>query len=154
VFYVVGSGSEVDRLKNLASRLGVAEKIIFLGHLPKSELYNVVKKCDIGIISYQMKGLNTIYCAPNKIYEYAAYGLPIISSPQPTLAGALANNKIGSALLLKDWLSGDWVDSVDIFMDLISNYERYSCAATDFSGKYTWEEVRKPIIQKLKFYIL
>lgn len=39
----------------------------------------------IGIITYDINSLNTIYCAPNKIWEYNGFGIPVIGSNNPGL---------------------------------------------------------------------
>lgn len=51
---------------------------------------NITKLAHIGIIAYKPvdghnSPLNTIFCAPNKIYEYGKYGIPILSNDLPGL---------------------------------------------------------------------
>lgn len=41
------------------------------------------RMADLGIIYYTPDSLNNIFCAPNKIWEFAKYGLPIISNDIP-----------------------------------------------------------------------
>jgi glycosyltransferase involved in cell wall biosynthesis len=50
--------------------------------------------CHIGLVSYDTNILNNAYCAPNKIYEYTAYGKPIIGNNIPGLK-VLENYKAG-----------------------------------------------------------
>lgn len=41
---------------------------------------NITSWAHIGLIAYDNKSLNTIYCAPNKIWEYSGFGLPMLCS--------------------------------------------------------------------------
>lgn len=61
------------------------ERVIYLGRVPRDHLHDILQCCDIGIVYYYTRTLNQLYCAPNKIYEYAQAGLPMISSCQPPL---------------------------------------------------------------------
>ena len=56
----------------------------------------------IGILAYDPYNLNTAYCAPNKIYEYAGYGLPMIGNNVPGLACPFAAFQMGEIVDLSD----------------------------------------------------
>lgn len=54
----------------------------------------------IGLLSYQpsydmYSPLNALYCAPNKIWEYARFGLPMIGSQMPALKTTFDSTGIG-----------------------------------------------------------
>lgn len=61
----------------------------------------VTKMAHIGLLPYKAEivghysVLNALYCAPNKLYEYAACGLPMIGSDVPGLAYPFETNGIG-----------------------------------------------------------
>jgi glycosyltransferase involved in cell wall biosynthesis len=42
-----------------------------------------------------MKGLNNILCAPNKVFEYAHAGLPMVATCQPTIKRMFDEFSIG-----------------------------------------------------------
>lgn len=44
------------------------------GHL------HVTSWATIGLITYDNNSLNTVYCAPNKVWEYAGFGVPMLCS--------------------------------------------------------------------------
>jgi hypothetical protein len=64
----------------LAKKYGVSEKLFFLGITPYSEVPVAGSKCDIGIgiLARQDIMNTTLGTASNKLYEYAAIGLPVI----------------------------------------------------------------------------
>jgi glycosyltransferase involved in cell wall biosynthesis len=44
---------------------------------------------------YPFVGLNNINCAPNKVFEYAHAGLPIVATSQPPLETLLTRYNVG-----------------------------------------------------------
>ena len=63
---------------------------------------NVTSWADIGIIAYDFSDLNHIYCAPNKLYEYSGFGLPILCSENPGIKSPVESNNIGISVDFTD----------------------------------------------------
>ena len=61
----------------------------------------VTAAADIGVLVYVSGGkssyssLNPVYCAPNKIWEYAKFGVPMIANDNPALEYEFNTNGIG-----------------------------------------------------------
>lgn len=91
---VIGAGNDEERLKRLAEEK-IPGRYLFTGSLPYKYLGVLLKKCDVGYISYPTNSLNNIYCAPNKIYEYASVELPMIAPENPTVRQFFDENGIG-----------------------------------------------------------
>ena len=65
--------------------------------------------------------LNPIYCAPNKVYEYAMFGVPMLGNEIPGLNSSLENNGIGVCH------KGDSADDiVRAILNIESNYKELS----------------------------
>jgi glycosyltransferase involved in cell wall biosynthesis len=95
---VAGTGPDAERLAQLAARHTATGRFVSLGRIPNDMLAALTSLADIGIVTYPYAGLNNVYCAPNKLFEYAQAGLPIVSSDQPTLQNLLAEYPIGTLL--------------------------------------------------------
>ena len=93
--FLVGGGPDIEKLKQIAMKDEVQDRVVFLGKVPRDHLHDILKKCDVGVVTYPDKGLNNIFCAPNKIYEYAQAGLPMISSSNPTVEAVFARFGVG-----------------------------------------------------------
>ena len=91
---IVGSGNHYELIKHKIN-LTCNHNILMIPSVPYINLAFLLKKCDIGYIFYPNKGLNNIYCAPNKIYEYASLGLPMISFYNPTIEEMYSGYRIG-----------------------------------------------------------
>jgi glycosyltransferase involved in cell wall biosynthesis len=92
---IAGTGPDMDRLVDLAKDHAKEGRFVALGRVPFDVLPAVTQLADIGIVTYPYDGLNNIYCAPNKIFEYVQAGLPVISTDQPPLRNIIEAYEIG-----------------------------------------------------------
>lgn len=75
VLFVGHISDEVKKLINSYSHLDT--KIV--GDISHEELFGYYRKIDVGVILYKDVSINYRYCAPNKLYEYWAHGIPVIA---------------------------------------------------------------------------
>lgn len=76
VFLIMGKGDE-----HLIEELyGMYDQVKYLGFVPSPQHLAITKFANIGIANYDFSCLNNVFCAPNKIYEYAKFGLPMLVS--------------------------------------------------------------------------
>ena len=66
-----------------------------VGKVERLELYYLLKKSCAGIISYGFDDLNNTYCAPNKLYEYSFFNLPMLTTKQILFYKTFQNYPIG-----------------------------------------------------------
>lgn len=79
-FWLMGM---VEDRKTLDKILKNYKHTKYVGYFPPPDHLSVTKLADIGLMSYDDVHLNNIFCAPNKIWEYSLFGLPIISNDVP-----------------------------------------------------------------------
>lgn len=77
-FVVVGRFSK--EIRDQFSQLRNSN-FILLGELPHYQLKRIYPFLNYGIILYKGVDLNFEYCAPNKLYEYWSFGIPVIAHP-------------------------------------------------------------------------
>ncbi len=97
--------------------------IIQIPFLTAPDYLMVTSLAYIGIVTYVPDTLNTIYCAPNKICEYAAFGIPILANDIPGLRFQVQHNDIG--VIVNEDSEDDIISS---FMQIVNNYSKYSSA--------------------------
>ena len=90
----VGGGPDLDYLKSLVVS-DATDRFRVVGSVIHDHVYDVLRQADIGFVSYSTKGLNNIYCALNKLFEYAQAGLAVVASCQPTISCLLSDYRIG-----------------------------------------------------------
>ncbi len=98
---LAGGGPDSDAIMRDAD----PNRVIYLGRVPRTHLTDIMRTCDAGIVTYPMKGLNSIYCAPNKVHEYTQAGLPVIATGQPPLRAYMNTWDIGVMLDCQDFES-------------------------------------------------
>lgn len=76
----------------LGNEYGMVEKyrqiddsLIYLKRIPAPQYLGITALSHICLITYDPHSLNNAYCAPNKIFEYGAYGKPMIGNDIPGL---------------------------------------------------------------------
>jgi len=83
---MMGPGEFAEKLKQKAASSGLLDKrIYFLPAVPQSELLQHSASADIGIIPYPHVDLNSLYCTPNKLFEFIVAGLPMLANDSPEL---------------------------------------------------------------------
>lgn len=95
--------------------------IVHIDYIKAPYHLNVTSHAYIGYVSYSSNALNTLYCAPNKIWEYAGFGIPMIANDIPGLKYTVGAS--GAGLCID-------TDDVDAIVSAIStidkNYNEFS----------------------------
>jgi glycosyltransferase involved in cell wall biosynthesis len=81
-FVMIGYGHGKDALISQARGLG---NIHFHDAVPQSELVTLLSGADVGIVVLRTDSLSYEYAMPNKLFEYAAAGLGVITGKGPEL---------------------------------------------------------------------
>ncbi|HFE9683150.1 TPA: glycosyltransferase [Clostridium perfringens] len=129
---IIGYGDGVNEIKDKLSSIN-NKKILYIGKVEYNNMYSILKKCDIGVISYPTEGLNNLYCAPNKIFEYASVGLPMVSFYNPSIKEefkkyniGIAKNNIEDAIIEVSNNINFFKDNLKIFLES-NSWEKESC---------------------------
>lgn len=79
----------------LQAYLSMNLDIIYIPFLRPPLHLNITSWGDIGIITYDYNSLNTIYCAPNKVWEFSGFGIPILANQNPGIKYLIEAANIG-----------------------------------------------------------
>ena len=74
----MGSGDCFEEMRELASRLGLDSHVTFTGRIPDEELLSYLATADVALSPDPHNPLNDV-STMNKVMEYMAVGLPIVS---------------------------------------------------------------------------
>ena len=81
----------------------------------------------IGILTYDPLSLNCAYCAPNKIFEYSKYGLPVLGNDIPGLRREIEGSRFGA--IVDEKIEESIVEGIKKIED---NYETFSQNAISY----------------------
>lgn len=140
-----GGPGDRELLEGIAKAEGLMERVHFTGRLANKDMMEKLKECKVGIITYPFNTYNNIYCSPNKIYEYTAIGMPVISSKQPFLEKVVTYYKIGG--LFDPENSEAFANTVE---KIILHYEEYTANIPTFIKDYNITKEREKFVQALK----
>lgn len=76
-----GPPAEAERWQAKADDLGLAGRAVVAPPVPTETLYRKFSAYDAGALLLPDKGLNWRYRAPNKLFDYMALGLPVLTTP-------------------------------------------------------------------------
>ena len=81
---IYGRGTQyLEQVQQKAARLGIAERVHYLGPKRLEDLVGEIEACDVGVIPNQRNSFTEIN-TPTRIFEYLALGKPVIA---PRTAG-------------------------------------------------------------------
>jgi glycosyltransferase involved in cell wall biosynthesis len=143
--------TEGRSLENWTQQSGMSNAVSYLGVLPYKALQPLTVSATVGFALYKNTSFDRVACASacNKIYEYAACGLPVIVSDFPTYREYLAD---------EPWVRfADPEDPTAIAVavkDLLKDFEQYNecclAARRAFEQKFNYESVFSPLFSKIK----
>lgn len=82
VFHLVGNGEEIPVYKNIVSKYHLDDNVVFYGAKSGEELDDIYDKCSMAVASLALHRLNVFLASTLKTREYAAKGLPILTSSE------------------------------------------------------------------------
>lgn len=142
---------EVDNPADKEKISAIYPKVLWTGHIGAPMHLEITSYADVGIAVYAESSLNNLFCAPNKTYEYAGFGIPSLCNDIPGLVETIGLSRAG---LCVDWNDIDRIQQgID---ELFANYDTYSASARNFyfsednceKLRQVIEAVKKTIISK------
>jgi glycosyltransferase involved in cell wall biosynthesis len=101
---VVGPGrpSYVAQLSALADGLGVADRVVFEGPVPPAQVPAAAATAHVGLALIQPDYLSYELTLPNKLFEYLAAGVPVLSSDLPAMRDVVESYGAGRVVAPRD----------------------------------------------------
>ncbi|MGL5820935.1 MAG: glycosyltransferase [Sarcina sp.] len=120
---------------------GIYSNIIHVDFIAYPHYFKITKQAFVGIATYDDSSLNHIFCAPNKIFEYAYLGVPILARDIPGLQYTIGINKAGVCV------DTDNVEDIQKgILELEKNYDMYKQNATKYFNSVDLELIIKNIL--------
>ncbi len=107
----------------------------------------ITQRANVGLLpyipskSYHFSELNALYCAPNKIFEYAAFGLPMLGSDVPGLFIPFERYNMGVC-----YKTGATEEIKDLLIDISKNYDVMSKAALTYYNSVDLDAIVQDIL--------
>lgn len=127
VLYLMGKGSDQRQQDLVEEILSSHSNIEYVGFVPAPNHLVYTRYARIGLLPYkpsysgECPPLNALYCAPNKIWEYSRFGIPMIGSDVPGLTGIFARFNCGITAKSNSKSIAMAIREVDSAHDLMSS---------------------------------
>lgn len=128
---LIGGGEQDNLLRSLAKDLGIAEQVSFPGYIPYKDLPETFSKCEVAINPMVPTEVSNL-ALPNKVLQYLASGLSVVSTELTGLKAVLGDCKS------LHWASSP-EECIDIAVSLLEGRTQLSAA----NGKYVDLAVEK-----------
>ena len=148
-FYIAGPVS-CDSKEYYQKLFKKYEATKYLGMFPAPKHLHLLKYAYIGLLPYQpgnstrpyISELNALYCAPNKIFEYSGYGIPMIGTDVIALKQPFEKYDMG--LCIKDFSSNEIIKAIknieNRYDEMARKCKRYY---QDINLDNLWEDILK-----------
>lgn len=124
-----------------------SERVIFLPFISAPYHLEITKIAYVGFLTYFSKegsienSLNTLYCAPNKVFEYSCFGIPMLSNDVPSLAHIFDKYNCGKV--------ADVFEPKELakkILEIDEDYKSFQQGAVDFYNSVNVQELIKQLI--------
>lgn len=97
VLVLIGKGADwwKENALPLLNNPHISKKVIILPWMRNQKLYATIPDADVGVIIYDNKKKNNLYCEPGKLSDYILCGIPVVVPNFPTIAPIVKRYKIG-----------------------------------------------------------
>jgi glycosyltransferase involved in cell wall biosynthesis len=143
----MGYGELESAIKRIAAR---CSRIYFFPAVPPSVVLDYTVDADIGFALIENTCLSYYLCLPNKLFEYAMAGVPLVCSPVPEMASLVQNYKIGA--LIEDASPAGVMRAVQAVNSL--DRVQLKLSFNNFNSSFRWEEQEKVMIEAYQIFVL
>jgi glycosyltransferase involved in cell wall biosynthesis len=143
LFVLIGSGTELPRLKALAAEKGLESLVRFPGHLSDEEVAAYFSTAEVGVAPDPATPMND-KSTMNKILEYMAFGLPVVLFDLTEGRRSAA----GAALYARPNDPEDFAREILKILDSESlRRELGACARRRIEESLNWESEKRSLLE-------
>jgi len=134
----------MDSFNSYSKIKEVYDNCVFYDYVPAPTHLEITSYAKIGILFYRPTELNKAFCAPNKIFEYSGFGIPMIGNNIPGLKNTIGLAGAGECIELKKDKIIEAINKIE------NNYDKYQKNALDFFKSVDNCETMKNFLDTIK----
>jgi glycosyltransferase involved in cell wall biosynthesis len=143
-FLLIGGGEQDSELRQKVEKLGLSEKVVFTGFVSYADLPKYLKVADLAVNTLEPTLVANV-AFPNKVLQYMAAGLPVLSTELDGLEQTFGNTAgitwasdssrvIQAATRLAKQPDAELRDTVKLQIDAVSQIFNVQAAVDNFEG--------------------
>lgn len=116
----------IDKYNCIDEIKKIYKDTIYIKYIPAPLHLEITKNAYIGIAYYRDDSLNKVFCAPNKIYEYSNFSIPMLCNDVPGLTNTVGKYGAAECVAMKE------KNIIKAINNILMNYETYSANSKKF----------------------
>ncbi len=144
---IVGGGGRIGELKELARSEGVADRVEFVGPVPRRIIQEYLSRARVAVLP-NVPSAPSQFSSPLKLFEYMASGIPVVASDMPTFQEVLTHGK--NAVLVTPGDPAALANGIRMLMDDPELASRIARAAKEDARNYTYDKRAEKILNIIK----
>lgn len=146
-YYFVLMGFDLYKTNAYQELKKIYDKVIEIPSIPAPLHLEVTSHASIGLVFYDDFSLNQAFCAPNKIYEYAGFGIPMIANKIPGLENTVGKFQAGECVEFNT------KNLLIAIQNINKKYGEYSKSSTDMYNAVDNKFTIKTLINEIKIEV-
>lgn len=140
---IIGHGEEYAKLRAMAKKLGIEERVNWLGPMPHEKAVQQMVQFDVAVLPGTLST-----GAPIKIFEYAAVARPTIAPDLPNLRAWFTDDEI---YFVKPGDPEELTNAIRSLCASPAKARQMGLRAQERVAHYTWEKILQQILDAFQF---
>jgi len=151
-FLIVGGGPFEREFRKMVNAHNLGDHFIMTGEVDHREIPSFLQRINVGLILFKPICYNNIIATPNKLFEYMAFGIPVVASNVPEIRKIMEETNAG---ILVD--PTNLKEVAETVMYLAKNpkiaKEMGENGRKAFATKYNWDAQSKELLKVYKEFL-
>lgn len=127
---------------SLAKKLNISDRVHFSPPVDYSELTSIASEADLGLIVLDPSIVNNKISLPNRVFDYMAAQLPVLSPNVKDISKIICNNEFGKTIGRNT--AKNWADAI---LEILPLTDEMSKNAAKAHEKLCWENLEPSILK-------
>lgn len=143
---IAGTGKSKEFLERYTDELGLSDRVVFLGWVDRHSISDLFEKACVGVVPHHVCSHwnSTI---PNKLFDYMAAGIPVLSTNVEPMARIINGAKCG--LIYKDFDASSFADSVEELSSMDKRIEFGINGRKQIIDKFNWSNDSEVLVKNI-----
>jgi glycosyltransferase involved in cell wall biosynthesis len=128
-------------LEDLVVERGLTSKVRFFGPVPNADLISYSASADIGLANIVNSSVSYNTSLPNKLFEYAMAGIPVVGSDSPEIGRVVTEEHIGEVC------DADDPEALALAITtILEDPSRYAPGLEHAAATYNWQVEQRKLL--------
>ena len=147
---IIGNGDALPKLRKMTEELDLSSKVSFSPRMAYSEMMARTAVADLGLSLDKPDNINYLYSLPNKIFDYARAGIPILASNLVEVEKLIREFEVGECIdVVKPGAIAAAVEALRKDPEKLGYFRRNTVR---MNAALNWSNEFDPVIRKIKAF--